>query len=120
MGHEMKLWDDSFNAIKEQWKTIEMRLNDEKRSLIKCGDIIELLKINKKITNVSEMISSFFEVYIVDAFLGNFGRHGNNWGFLKKDNKYRLAPIFDNGSCLFPNLVNEDELAQTYPDRSQN
>lgn len=35
MKHEMKLWDDSFNAIKEKWKTIEMRLNDEKRSLIK-------------------------------------------------------------------------------------
>ena len=31
-------------------------------------------------------------------------------GFLKKDNKYKLAPIFDNGSCLFPQLVNEDEI----------
>ena len=34
--HKMNLWNDSFIAIKEGWKTIEMRLNDEKRSKIKC------------------------------------------------------------------------------------
>lgn len=39
--HTMKLWNDSFIAIKNKTKTIEMRLNDEKRSKIKVGDIIE-------------------------------------------------------------------------------
>ena len=29
---------------------------------------------------------------------------------MKKDNKYSLAPIFDNGSSLFPQLINEDEM----------
>lgn len=73
-------------------------------------DIIVLLQKNKKLTNVEETISSFFEIYIVDALIGNFDRHGANWGFLKKNNKYYLAPVFDNGSCLFPNLINEDEM----------
>ena len=41
MIHYMNLWEDSFCAIKEGRKTIEMRLNDEKRSIIKVGDIIE-------------------------------------------------------------------------------
>lgn len=41
MIHRMNLWNDSFEAIKEGWKTIEMRLNDKKRSLIKVNDIIE-------------------------------------------------------------------------------
>ena len=41
MTHHMNLWDDSFQAIKEGWKTVEMRLNDEKRSIISIGDIIE-------------------------------------------------------------------------------
>ena len=39
--HQMKLWNDSFIAIKNKTKTIEMRLNDEKRSKINVGDIIE-------------------------------------------------------------------------------
>ncbi len=40
MIHEMKLWHDSFVKIKERTKTIEMRLFDEKRSLISIGDNI--------------------------------------------------------------------------------
>ena len=28
--HKMNLWNDSFKAIKDGWKTIEMRLKDEK------------------------------------------------------------------------------------------
>ena len=49
-------------------------------------DIIKLLQANKKLTNVSETISSFFDIFIVDALIGNFDRHGGNWGFLKKNN----------------------------------
>ena len=41
MLHKMNLWNDSFNKIKNKTKTIEMRLCDEKRSLISIGDIIE-------------------------------------------------------------------------------
>ena len=42
--HKMNLWNDYFGAIKDGWKTIEMRLNDGKRSKIKIGDEIEFTK----------------------------------------------------------------------------
>ena len=48
----------------------------------------------------------------MDALIGNFDRHGSNWGFLKQNDQYTLAPVFDNGSCLFPNLTDEDEMKQ--------
>lgn len=41
MLHEMNLYNDSFISIKDGYKTIEMRLNDEKRQLIKPNDLIE-------------------------------------------------------------------------------
>lgn len=41
MIHKMDLWHESFEKIKSKSKTIELRLNDEKRALIKVGDIIE-------------------------------------------------------------------------------
>ena len=75
-------------------------------------DIMEMLRDNSKLTNVQETISMFWRIYIMDALLGNFDRHGANWGFLKEDNKYTIAPIFDNGSCLFPNLVDEAEMEE--------
>lgn len=68
-------------------------------------DIIGMLEANTKLTDVKETTRLFWEMFVMDAFLGNFDRHGGNWGFLKQDNQYRPAPIFDNGSCLFPNLT---------------
>ena len=73
-------------------------------------DIMQMLRDNSKLTNVQETISAFWEVYIMDALLGNFDRHGSNWGFIKENNRYTMAPVFDNGSSLFPNLVDEDEM----------
>ena len=103
-----------FNDVGES--TIE---EDKDQYQYSYDDIMLLLSANKKLTNVEETISSFFEIYIVDALLGNFDRHGGNWGFLKKDNKYYLAPVFDNGSCLFPNMVDEDEMKQIINDEEQ-
>ena len=75
-------------------------------------DIMQMLYDNSKLTNVQNTISLFWRIYIVDALLGNFDRHGANWGFIKENNRYTLAPIFDNGSCLFPNLVDEAEMKE--------
>ena len=94
-----------FNDVGES--TID---TDKEKHQYTYEDIILLLEKNRKLTKVNETVSAFFEIYLVDALLGNFDRHGANWGFLKKEVKYQLAPVFDNGSCLFPGLVNEDEM----------
>ena len=73
-------------------------------------DIMQMLRDNSKLTNVEETISSFWQIYIIDALIGNFDRHGANWGFIKENNKYTIAPVFDNGSSLFPNLTDKDEM----------
>ena len=63
----------------------------------------------------------FWQMFVVDALLGNFDRHNGNWGFLVDENTgmTELAPVFDCGSCLLPQadetimtrcLENEDEL----------
>lgn len=75
-------------------------------------DIMQMLRDNSKLTNVRETIAMFWRLYIMDALLGNFDRHGANWGFIKENSRYTLAPIFDNGSCLFPNLVDESEMME--------
>lgn len=73
-------------------------------------DIIDMLQDNIKLTNVDATIDLFWDMFIIDAFIANFDRHGSNWGFIKKENKYRLSPIFDNGSCLFPQLNTDEKI----------
>ena len=46
----------------------------------------------------------FWDMFVVDALLGNFDRHNGNWGFLvnERTGMTELAPVFDCGSCLLP------------------
>ena len=73
-------------------------------------DITAMLRENMKSTNVEETIDRFWDMFIVDALIDNFDRHGGNWGFIKKDNQYRIAPVYDNGSSLYPKLNTDEKL----------
>lgn len=57
MVHKMKLVDFAFKAIKNKEKDIELRLNDEKRSKINIGDIIEFVHIDTNETIKVEVIN---------------------------------------------------------------
>lgn len=54
----------------------------------------------------------FWDMFIVDALIGNWDRHNGNWGFLYdvQDDSMTLAPVYDCGSSLFPQA--DDELMQ--------
>ena len=66
--HYMNLYPEPFNLIKNRTKTIEMRLNDEKRKLLKIGDLIVFTNTETKKELITEVIdlrafSSFDELY---------------------------------------------------------
>ena len=61
------------------------------------------------IYQVQKLKDYFWDMFIVDAFIGNFDRHNGNWGFIinKKDAKVKIAPVYDCGSCRYPKLSDE-------------
>lgn len=84
------------------------------------SDIMESIEM-QSFVNPKELMAHFWNVFVIDALLGNFDRHNGNWGFLvdRITDKCRIAPIFDCGSCLLPQaderimksvLANKDEL----------
>ena len=81
-------------------------------------DIQQMLNDNTKSTDVSETIQRFWDMFVIDALNGNFDRHGGNWGFIKKDNRYTIAPVYDNGSSMYPKL-NTDEAMQKVLDSEE-
>ncbi len=54
-----------------------------------------------------ELKGFFWDMFIVDALLGNFDRHNGNWGILVDEEKQtaEIAPVYDCGSCLYPQLA---------------
>lgn len=51
----------------------------------------------------------FWNVFIVDTLIGNWDRHNGNWGFLYdvERDEMTIAPVFDCGSCLYPQADEE-------------
>lgn len=71
MKHIMRLWPESFTAVKEEGKTIEMRLYDEKRAAIKTGDTIEFINTDSKERLICEVIG----LYRYDSFEKLYSHH---------------------------------------------
>lgn len=54
--------------------------------------------------SADELKERFWDMFIVDALIGNWDRHNGNWGYLYDsiNNTVSLAPVYDCGSSLFP------------------
>lgn len=72
------------------------------------NDVVYILENILKVDDVhrSNILHSFWQMYICDAILGNRDRHWGNWGFLKNniDDRIYPAPLYDNGGSLFPGV----------------
>ncbi len=83
-------------------------------------EILETIE-KQQFVEPSILLAHFWDVFVIDALLGNFDRHNGNWGFLYDPNNdtSEIAPVYDCGSCLLPQadekvmrgvLENEDML----------
>lgn len=77
MIHMMKLNKNEFYNIKDQFKDIEVRINDEKRKQIKNGDFIEFVniedykkKICVKVININKFnkFDDLYNYYPIERF----------------------------------------------------
>ncbi len=84
------------------------------------SDVLETIE-KQQFVNPVQLLEHFWNVFVVDALLGNFDRHNGNWGFIVDmiSQTVEIAPIYDCGSCLLPQadekimknvLENENEL----------
>lgn len=71
-------------------------------------EILETIE-EQQIYDSKELMEFFWNMFICDSLVGNFDRHNGNWGFLidEKMKKVEIAPIYDCGSCLYPQLTDE-------------
>ena len=81
------------------------------------NDIMDAIEAQTMI-DPSVLSRHFWDMFIVDALIGNWDRHNGNWGFLYNTvtDEVQLAPIFDCGSCLFPQA--DDNIMRTVLDDS--
>lgn len=90
-----------------------MRMNtDRELNNFRGFNIEGVMDIIDHIPKISDMQkdmfkSRFWDMFVVDAYIGNTDRHLDNWGFLTKGNIIKEAPIYDCGSSLAALLSDE-------------
>ena len=94
------------------YETVLQDFTSLKNTLIDSGhsgygtelsEIIEAIEEQSFIDPVT-LREHFWDMFIVDALIGNWDRHNGNWGFLynNRSDEISIAPIYDCGSCLYP------------------
>lgn len=81
----------------------------EKRHLAACETERDFFRSLGGAEHRREMRDTFWDVFVIDALLGNPDRRENSWGFVKTKEGYELAPVFNNDACLFPGIVSDDQ-----------
>lgn len=85
-------------------------------------DLHDILStIDEQTSMDSEILKTrFWDMFIVDALIGNWDRHNGNWGFLydNETDEVTLAPVFDCGSSLYPQ-ADEDIMKAILNDKNE-
>ena len=64
-------------------------------------DVLKIFAHHPMVKKHPEIQERFWDMIIVDAFLGNPWRYEDDWGILVSfDGTVELAPVYDNGACL--------------------
>lgn len=104
------------NFVPQGYSIVEFRaiedalIIDRKPGKIpRINDIYEIMSdenayFSKETAEIA--LRKYWDTFILDAMLGNFDRHANNWAYFTKNDKadLKFAPIYDCGACLYPQL----------------
>ena len=85
------------------------RSDDSMVSASNINEIIFQLDYNTILSNINGAKERFWDVVIIDMLINNNDRNEDNWGVIKykKEDKYKLSPIYDCGNCFYSKTSEE-------------
>jgi len=103
-------WFIPFHDIKNNFMSSDIEAYSGMGSETLLDEVIATINGQSELKRVEGVTERFWDMFIVDAFIGNNDRNNGNWGCVigHMANKAILAPVYDNGSAFF----NKRSLAQ--------
>ena len=94
-----------YTALRNDTNPELMNRRDDESSLSasNINEIIFQLDHNSVLKNIKNAKERFWDVVLIDMLINNNDRNEDNWGVIKdkKNNTYRLSPIYDCGNCFY-------------------
>jgi hypothetical protein len=63
------------------------------------SDVLDVIENETTLSRVAGIRERFWDMFVIDYFIGNSDRNNTNWGILRsqRDDNIALAPVYDNG-----------------------
>lgn len=98
-----------YNSIKNEYdENIEKEIEKiSSSSTIDSGNNLEeiliIMEKNSYFKSNIELKERFWDMFVIDAFIGNNDRNEGNWGLVvdRETKELRIAPVYDNGAAFF-------------------
>lgn len=75
--------------------------NETNGSGVDLYEILMTIQEHPFLQDVSGVTERFWNMFVIDALIGNTDRNNSNWGIIvRKDGTKQIAPVYDNGNCL--------------------
>ena len=96
--------------VLSEFENLALSIDTDKKIGTELCDIIKVIELSKHLIDTNDTKDKFWDMFIIDALIGNTDRHNRNWGFIlnPKTKDIKFAPIYDCGSCLNPMLEDSD------------
>lgn len=111
----------SYDTVIQDFASLKNTLVDSGHSGYgtELSEILEAIEEQSSV-DPFELKRRFWDMFIVDALIGNWDRHNGNWGFLynSRTDEISIAPVYDCGSCLYPQ-ADESVMKMTLEDPAE-
>jgi len=95
------------STLYEFSKLANQSLLDKLDKNISIEDVYTIIEKNLAIKDKQAIIKAFWDMFVIDALIGNRDRHFGNFGLLEHNGAFDFAPIYDCGSSLSALLDDE-------------
>lgn len=84
-------------------------------------NVLDVFEHHPDLVGIREQAEQrYWQMFVIDALIGNFDRHAGNWGYILDRNTNRitdLAPVYDCAASLYPAL-SEEAMGDLIADRN--
>jgi len=99
-----------FHDLKNSFMSSNLESYSGSGSETLLDEVLAAITGQVDLQSIPGVLEHFWDMFIIDAFIGNNDRNNGNWGILidTRSGETALAPVFDNGNAFF----NKRSLAQ--------
>ena len=99
-----------FHDLKNNFMSSDLESYSGTGSETLLEEVLDTINGQEDLQTIPGVLDRFWDMFVIDAFIGNNDRNNGNWGILidQKSEESTLAPVYDNGNAFF----NKRSLAQ--------